>query len=176
MNQSPWRDRNIVIRLGRQQGAGSNYRGEGQRSTCCQKRRGRVLNRALLFFRGELMTNDTAVQALLDYLRESDEPEIFWPRHHFEESCFSRWAAWEMIEAILDHPFDDPEDVIEEFAIKMVLFSSIADGTDEGLIFSIAADFADECLTLFREENSNDKTNHYRGIEKRPEVNEKAQP
>lgn len=23
---------------------------EGQRSTCCQKRRGRVLNRALLFF------------------------------------------------------------------------------------------------------------------------------
>ena len=122
------------------------------------------------------MTNDTAVQALLDYLRESDEPEIFWPRHHFEESCFSRWAAWEMIEAILDHPFDDPEDVIEEFTMKMVIFSSIADGTDEGRIFSIAADCADECLTLFREENSNDKTNHYRGVEKRPEVNEKAQP
>ena len=50
------------------------------------------------------MTNDTAVQALLDYLNESDEPEIYWPRHHFEESCFSRWAAWEMIEAIMDHP------------------------------------------------------------------------
>ena len=49
------------------------------------------------------MTNDTVVQALLDYLNESDEPEIYWPRHHFEESCFSRWAAWEMIEAILDH-------------------------------------------------------------------------
>lgn len=122
------------------------------------------------------MTNDAAVQALLDYLRESNEPEIFWPRHHFEESCFSRWAAWEMIEAILDHPFDDPEDVIEEFTMKMVIFSSIADGTDEGRIFSIAADFADECLTLFREENSNDKTNYYRGVEERPEVNEKAQP
>lgn len=50
------------------------------------------------------MTNDTAVQAFLDYLNESDEPEIYWPRHHFEESCFSRWAAWEMIEAIMDHP------------------------------------------------------------------------
>ena len=48
----------------------------------------------------------------------------------------------------MDHPMKDPEDVIEEFAIKMVLFSSIADGTDEGRIFSIAADFADECLTL----------------------------
>ena len=34
----------------------------------------------------------------------------------------------------MDHPMKDPEDVIEEFAIKMVLFSSIADGTDEGLI------------------------------------------
>ena len=65
------------------------------------------------------MTNDTAVQALLDYLNESDEPEIYWPRHHFEESCFSRWAAWEMIEAIMDHPMKDPEDVIEEFAITV---------------------------------------------------------
>ena len=37
-----------------------------------------------LFFRGEIMTNDAAVQALLDYLNESDEPEIYWPRHHFE--------------------------------------------------------------------------------------------
>ena len=101
------------------------------------------------------MTNDAAVQALLDYLNESDEPEI---------------------EAIMDHPMEDPEDVIEEFTMKMVIFSSIADGTDEGLIFSIAADFADECLTLFREENSNDKTNHYQCVEKRPEVNEKAQP
>lgn len=64
------------------------------------------------------MTNDTAVQALLDYLNESDEPEIYWPRHHFEESCFSRWAAWEMIEAIMDHPMKDPEDVIEEFALR----------------------------------------------------------
>ena len=85
------------------------------------------------------MTNDTAVQAFLDYLNESDEPEIYWPRHHFEESCFSRWAAWEMIEAIMDHPMEDPEDVIEEFTMKMVIFSSIADGTDEGRIFSIAA-------------------------------------
>ena len=122
------------------------------------------------------MTNDAAVQALLDYLNESDAPEIYWPRHHFEESCFSRWAAWEMIEAIMDHPMKDPEDVIEEFAIKMVLFSSIADGTDEGRILSIAADFADECLTLYREENSKHKTNNHSGVEKRPEANEKAQP
>ena len=49
----------------------------------------------------------------------------------------------------------DPEDVIEEFTMKMVLFSSIADGTDEGLIFSIAADFADECLTLIYSGSSN---------------------
>lgn len=122
------------------------------------------------------MTNDIAMQALLDYLRESDEPKIFWTQRHFEESCFSRWAAAELIEAILDHPFDDPEDIIEQFALKMIFYSAVADGTDEGRIFSIAADFADECLTLFREENSNDKTNHHRSVEKRPEVNEKAQP
>ena len=74
------------------------------------------------------MTNDAAVQALLDYLNESDEPEIYWPRHHFEESCFSRWAACEMIEAIMDHPMKDPEDVIEEFAIIIAFCGVIAQG------------------------------------------------
>lgn len=120
------------------------------------------------------MTNDIAVQALLDYLKESDEPEIFWTQRHFEESCFSRWAAAELIEAILDHPFDDPEDIIEQFTLKMIFYSSVADGTDEGRIFSIAADFADECLTLFREEKSNDKAKHCRGAEKRSKIHEKA--
>lgn len=121
------------------------------------------------------MTNDNAVQALLNYLEKSNEPDIFLSRHDFEELCFSRWAASELIEAIMDHPFHDPEDVIDEFAVKMAYFSYVADGTDEGLIFSIACDFADECLTLLREENSNDKTNAYGGAEERSKVFEKTQ-
>lgn len=121
------------------------------------------------------MTNDMAVQALLDYLNESDEPETFWPRQHFEESCFSKWAAWELIEAIMDHPLKDPEDVIEEFAMKMLVYGLMwPKHSEQGMIFKTASDFAFECLELFREENSNDKTNHYRGTEKRPKVNKET--
>lgn len=109
------------------------------------------------------MTNDMAVQALIEYLNESDDPEVYWPRHEFEEVCFSRWAACEMIEAILDHPMKNPEDTMEEFALKMMAFSSIAGDTDEGMIFLIAFDFANECLQLLREEITNDEANHRRG-------------
>lgn len=98
------------------------------------------------------MSNDMAVHALIEYLEESDTPEVYWSQHWFEEISFSRWAAEELINAILDHPMVSAEDTIEEFAIKMTAYSSLSDGTDAGRIFSIAAKFAYESLELFREE------------------------
>lgn len=101
------------------------------------------------------MSNDMVVQALVEYLEESDTPELYWPKHWSEEVCFSRWAADELINAILDHPMASADDIIEEFAIKMTAFSVRSDGTDAGRIFSIAAQFAYETLELFREEYVN---------------------
>lgn len=101
------------------------------------------------------MDNDVAIQALFEYLCESDEPELYWPDHWFEEVCFSRWAAGELINAILDHPMVPADETIEEFAIKMTAYSALSDGTDAGRIFSIAAKFAYETLELFREEYVN---------------------
>ena len=78
--------------------------------------------------------NDAAVRTIIEYLENSDAPELYWPQQWFEEVCFSRWAAEELINAILDHPMAPAEDTIEEFIIKR--------------IFSIAAETATEILEL----------------------------
>lgn len=100
------------------------------------------------------MSNDMAVQALIEYLDESDEPELYWSRHQFEEVSFSRWAAGELIGAIMDHPFVSPEDTVEMFGMKMLYFAAISNGTDAERIFRIASDFAFECLDNFRKEQT----------------------
>lgn len=103
------------------------------------------------------MSNDMAVQALIEYLEESDEPELYWPQHQFEEVSFSRWAAGELIGAIMDHPLVSPEDTVEMFGLKMLYFAAISnntDDTDAERIFRIASDFAFECLDNFRKEQT----------------------
>ena len=97
--------------------------------------------------------NEVVVQALSEYLYETGEPEAFWPEHWFVEVSTSRWIAGELIDAILDHPMDSAEDIMEELAIKMTAFHAASDGTKAERIFSIAEKCLWEWLELFREEN-----------------------
>lgn len=113
------------------------------------------------------MSNEMAIEALIEYLEESDEPELHWSKHDFLEASSERWAAGEMIEAIMDHPFVSAEDAIEVFAMKMLACALMwSKGSEQGLIFRTASDFAFECLENFREENTlYDKRNPYRCLE-----------
>ena len=97
--------------------------------------------------------NEVVVQALSEYLYETGEPEALWPEHWFVEVSTSRWIAGELIDAILDHPMDSAEDIMEELAIKMTAFHAASDGTKAERIFSIAEKCLWEWLELFREEN-----------------------
>ena len=101
------------------------------------------------------MDNDSAIYALIEFLYETPEPEVYWPQHWFEEVSFTRWAAGELMEAILNHPTVPALDTIEEFALKMTAYWANSDGTDAEKIFKYAADFAYETLDIFREEYKN---------------------
>ena len=90
--------------------------------------------------------NEMAVQRLVQYVENMPQPEISWPKHWFDEICFSKWAAEELIQSILDHPTIPAQDTVEEFALKMLAYSSISDEKALGGIFSIAAQFAWDCL------------------------------
>lgn len=123
------------------------------------------------------MSNEMAIQALIEYLEESDEPELYWSKHEFLEVSSSRWAAGELIEAIMDHPFVSAEDTIEAFGLKMLACALMwSKGSEQGLIFKTASDFAFECLELFREEKTfYDKRNPCQCVEEHTESSEKAQ-
>ena len=97
--------------------------------------------------------NEVVVQALIEYLNDSEEPDAFWPEHWFVEVSTSRWIAGELINAILDHPMTPAEDTMEELAIKMTAYHADSDGTNAERIFSIAERCLWEWLELFREEN-----------------------
>ena len=97
--------------------------------------------------------NEVVVQALIEYLNDSEEPDAFWPVHWFVELSTSRWIAGELINAILDHPMTPAEDTMEELAIKMTTYHADSDGTNAERIFSIAERCLWEWLELFREEN-----------------------
>ena len=97
--------------------------------------------------------NEVVVQALIEYLNDSEEPDAFWPEHWFVEVSTSRWIAGELINAILDHPMTPAEDTMEELVIKMTAYHADSDGTNAERIFSIAERCLWEWLELFREEN-----------------------
>lgn len=101
------------------------------------------------------MDNEMFVMSLIEFLNETGEPEVHWPRHEFDEVSFSRWAAGELMEAIMDHPMVPAMDTIEEFAIKMLAYQASSKGTNAEKIFKYAADFTYETLDIFREEYPN---------------------
>lgn len=93
--------------------------------------------------------NETAMGALLNYLR-GDTPKITLPEDEFNQVCYSRWAARELLTDMMDHPMKSAQDVIFEFALKMAACEVIAREKTSGIPFGIAADFACQCLeTLF---------------------------
>lgn len=105
---------------------------------------------------GEEMDNDIALMSLAEFLYETGEPEVYWPQHWFDEISFKRWAAGELMEAIMNHPTVPAMDTIEEFAIKMQAYwASSGECTKAEKIFKYATDFAYEALDIFREEYPN---------------------
>lgn len=120
-----------------------------------QKTKLRSPDRGSSLLEGEEMDNDIVLMSLAEFLYETGEPEVYWPQHWFDEISFTRWAAGELMEAIMNHPTVPAMDTIEEFAIKMTSYWAGEDGTNAEKIFKYAADFAYETLDIFREEYAN---------------------
>lgn len=88
----------------------------------------------------------------MQYIRENlVEPPRFRSERLFEEMSYARWAAFEIVHALMDRPFDPPDEVVEAFLLKMALYYSTAKHEHHRKIFSIAEDAAEEILCLFRD-------------------------
>lgn len=101
-----------------------------------------------------MLGNDVVLQSLYDYLDYTDgelAPSSM-SDHQFEEISIARWTAAEVAEAIADHPFDDPKDIMENFALKMMCFRASSESRPSERIFALAAETALEWLEIIKNE------------------------
>ncbi len=101
------------------------------------------------------MSTDLAVQYLLGYIDEHlFEPKLSWPQHDFQVRSFSRFAALELMNRLLDHPTMDPIYIAEIFIIETELYKDLAEGTQWQLQVYVANKVGKDILNLLnRKEN-----------------------
>lgn len=104
----------------------------------------------LYFSEGAMSMNEIAIQVIMDYVEENlFEPQNNWPKDIFEERAYSRWAAFELINRIIDHPKDPPDIVIENFIFEMIRFSHETENREKCRVFTIASEVAEDIIYLF---------------------------
>lgn len=96
--------------------------------------------------------NERCVDIIIDYIEHSiGEIDDIWPEHIFEYRANERWAANEILERVMDHPFDDAEIIVEEFYLEMLLYEKETKWEHKKRIFSTAQATADKILIHLRE-------------------------
>lgn len=96
------------------------------------------------------MTTEIAIQKILECLEENlFEPHYAWPHNSFEERSYSRWAAIEIANLLMDRPYECPDTIVEEFMLKMMYLENTTDDPKKNRIFGIAYRTAEDILTLF---------------------------
>lgn len=93
--------------------------------------------------------NEHAIYRLLECLNENlVEPNYFWPEDMFEEQSYARWAVYELIDLLMDRPFQDPRDVIEDFILRMYWLKSTTEVDEKIKLYEIAIETAKDVLTI----------------------------
>lgn len=92
---------------------------------------------------------ETAIGKLFECLDENlKEPVGWWPEDEFEERAMARWAVYEMINKIIERPFEDPKDVVYDFLLEMMGRASTANSEQKERTYTIACDTAEDVLTI----------------------------
>ena len=104
-------------------------------------------NKGSFSFLGEDDMNDEAITTIFRYLEEYlFEPMKNWPKDEFEKRSYERWAAYEIIESLMDNPFTTADMVIDEFILKMICFAHLA--KEQKQQFILAIDVAETIQSL----------------------------
>ena len=96
------------------------------------------------------MDNEKAARLIVECLDENlFEPQKDWPIDVFEERSYARWAAMEIWQMLMDRPHEEADAIIEEFMLKMAIYSECVEDARKRRIFRIAKNTAEDILTLF---------------------------
>lgn len=93
---------------------------------------------------------DAAVTIITEFIREHYfSPSFAWPKYEFQKRSYQQWAAYEIINRIMDHPFETPITVIEEFMFEMAMYACYGEDEQRSFIFQYAVETAEEIILLF---------------------------
>lgn len=95
---------------------------------------------------------EAAVSIILEYIKEHLSIESSH-NQNFDIRSYERWAAFEICERIMDHPFTDPITTIEDFYLEIIPYG-FNDSYNESnnFIFQIAVETAEKILLLLSNE------------------------
>jgi hypothetical protein len=92
--------------------------------------------------------NERVISAILEYMNDMKEPGPHWPKYWFNLRSYSRWAAMEILEAIMDNPLIPAMETVQEFMTKMTTCACCTEDNDIKSIFYIAYDAGNDILSI----------------------------
>ncbi len=76
------------------------------------------------------------------------EPPLPDNEHAFKKRSYSRWAAYEILNLIMDRPLDDPIGIVISFMLSAEIYSYECRNPESRYIFTIAKETAEDILDL----------------------------
>lgn len=93
---------------------------------------------------------DTSVSIIHKYAdKYLFSPSFSWDKYEFRKRSYQQWAAYEIINRIMDNPLDAPMDTIEKFIVEMAFYACYGEDEHRSWIFQTAAETAEEIILLF---------------------------
>lgn len=93
---------------------------------------------------------DTAVSIISEYTgKYLFSPFFSWDKYEFKKRSYRQWAAYEICHRIMDHPLEDPINVMEEFMFEMAMYACYGEDESRSFIFQSAVETAEELILLF---------------------------
>lgn len=93
---------------------------------------------------------ETAMSLIIQYMDDIYfEPNCKWPEIIIKEHAYGRWACCAMIDRIRSHPYDTPEEVIQQFSFEMEMLIAFSHNDPSNYPFTVALEAAEDILEQF---------------------------
>lgn len=94
--------------------------------------------------------SELAISIIQEYIEQHlFSPSPSWSNDEFEKRSYAQWAAYEIVNRIMDKPFEMPIYVIENFMFEMAMYTHYGEDEHRSSIFQIAVEIAEELVLLF---------------------------
>lgn len=94
--------------------------------------------------------SELAISIIQEYIEQHlFSPSFSWPKDEFKKRSYAQWAAYEIINRIMDKPVEMPIYVIENFMFEMAMYTCYGEDEQRSFIFHTAVETAEELVLLF---------------------------